>query len=90
MRNPEFWLRGNESSAHEKPHWYVDMLAMNLKEKAVYLCDVTFAKQPRALMQRLNSWHAHWPTINKRLREDTSAPLHAASKICCFCSAGRY
>lgn len=64
-------MRGNETSPHEKPHWYVDVLAINLKERAVYLCEVTYAKQPRALLQRLNSWHTHWQTINKTLREDT-------------------
>ncbi|MCK1439855.1 hypothetical protein [Bradyrhizobium sp. 15] len=70
--NPEFWLRGNETSPHEKPHWYVDVLAVNMREKAVYLCEVTYAKQPRALLQRLNSWHTHWSIINKTLREDSS------------------
>jgi hypothetical protein len=70
--NPEFWLRGNETSPHEKPHWYVDVLAVNMREKAVYLCEVTYAKQPRALLQRLNNWHTHWAIINKTLRKGSS------------------
>lgn len=72
--NPEFWVRGNLESAHNRPHWFVDILTVNMKEKKVYLCEVTYAKQPRALVQRLRSWREHWETIEKTLREDTGVP----------------
>lgn len=70
--NPEFWIRGNLKSSHDKPHWFVDVLAVHMKKKEVYLCEVTYAKQPRALVQRLRSWKTHWEIINQTLREDTS------------------
>jgi hypothetical protein len=69
--NPEFWVRGNLQSPHDKPHWFVDILTVNMRKKEVYLCEVTYAKQPRALIRRLNSWREHWETIDQTVREDT-------------------
>ena len=69
--NPEFWIRGNLEKPHDKPHWFVDVLAVDMKFKAVYLCEVTYAKQPRALIQRLQSWSKHWDIISQTLKEDT-------------------
>jgi hypothetical protein len=69
--NPEFWIRENLESQHDKPHWFVDVLALNMRDKAVYLCEVTYAKQPRALCRRLRSWREHWSLINQTLKEDT-------------------
>jgi hypothetical protein len=68
--NPEFWLRGNPEKPHEKPHWFVDAVALHMKDKVVYLCEVTYAKQPRALIQRLQSWKLNWETIEQTLRAD--------------------
>jgi hypothetical protein len=69
--NPEFWIRGNPTSPHDKPHWFVDVLAVQMKLQQVWLCEVTYAKQPRALIQRLKNWRTHWDTINQTLKEDT-------------------
>jgi hypothetical protein len=69
--NPEFWLRGNPKSAHDRPHWFVDVLAVHMKFKTVFLCEVTFARQPRALIQRLRSWKDNWQIVNDTLKEDT-------------------
>ena len=35
--NPEFWIRGNLESPQDKPHWFVDVLAISMRDKAVYL-----------------------------------------------------
>lgn len=69
--NPEFWVRGNPDRPHDKPHWFVDAVALHMKHKVVYLCEVTYAKQPRALMKRLESWKQNWETIEQTLRADT-------------------
>jgi hypothetical protein len=42
-----------------------------MRDRAVYLCEVTYAKQPRALASRLHSWKQHWDLINQTLKEDT-------------------
>jgi hypothetical protein len=68
--NPEFWIRGNLEHPHEKPHWFVDVLAIDMRERSVYLCEVTYTKQPRALARRLHSWKAHWDLINSTLKKD--------------------
>lgn len=41
-----------------------------MRDSAVYLCEVTYAKQPRALARRLHSWKEHWERINGTLRAD--------------------
>jgi hypothetical protein len=69
--NPEFWIRGNTQNPHDKPHWFVDVLAVSMRDKAVYLCEVTYAKQPRALSKRLESWTEHWDLIDRTLKADT-------------------
>lgn len=69
--NPDFWIRGNLENPHDKPHWFVDVLAVNMRERKVYLCEVTYAKQPRALTKRLHSWQQHWELINQTLKEDS-------------------
>jgi hypothetical protein len=74
--NPEFWLRGtlDKAKQYEKPHWYVDVLAVHMRLKQVFLCEVTYAKKAPALIARLKSWREHWPVILQTLREDTSLP----------------
>lgn len=70
--NPEFWLRGNVDRAKQyaKPHWYVDILAVHLRLKRVFLCEVTYAKKAPSLILRLTAWRDHWETILETLRED--------------------
>jgi hypothetical protein len=74
--NQEFWLRGNldKSKQYEKPHWYVDVLAVHMRLKQVFLCEVTYAKKAPALITRLKAWREHWPVILQTLREDASLP----------------
>jgi hypothetical protein len=74
--NPEFWLRGDldKSKEYAKPHWYVDVLAVHMRTKRIFLCEVTYAKKARDLIERLRSWREHWPVILKTLKEDTSLP----------------
>ena len=74
--NTEFWLRGNldKSRKYEKPHWYVDVLAVHMLTQQVFLCEVTYAKKAPALVARLRSWREHWAVILETLREDASLP----------------
>jgi hypothetical protein len=70
--NPEFCLLNDlsEVEEHRKAHWYVDILALHTKHRCAYLCEVTYAKPPRALIQRLRTWSQHWSTIRKTLLRD--------------------
>jgi hypothetical protein len=55
-------------------HWYCDALAVSFRTRTVYLCEVTFDKNVRALMQRLRGWDAHWAKICASLRKGNSIP----------------
>lgn len=75
--NPEFWLRGSldRSKQHDSPHWFIDVLAVHMRLKRVFLCEVTYAKKAPALIKRLQSWREHWPIILQTLREDACVPV---------------
>jgi hypothetical protein len=70
--NPEFWVRGNLSKPMNSPHWFVDVLAVHMKHRRIYLCEVTYAKKAPALIKRLQSWRTHWATIRQTIVEDTA------------------
>jgi hypothetical protein len=72
--NPEFWLRGNELKPYNKPHWYVDALAIHMKQRCAYLCEVTYAKKAPSLIKRLQSWRENWAIIQKTLIKDAGIP----------------
>ena len=67
--NPEFLLQDElaEDDEDKKKHWFVDLLAINLKKREAFLCEVTYAKQPKALMSRLRNWHQHWQMVRNAL-----------------------
>lgn len=74
--NPEFYLQNDlcPDEAARKVHWYVDVLAIHLRHKCVYLCEVTYAQRPAALLSRLRTWFVHWPTIKQTLARDSNVP----------------
>jgi hypothetical protein len=60
--------RGNPDTSG--PHWFCDAVAINLEQGAVFLCEVTYAKKPAALLDRLRAWNAHWPRVLAALQRD--------------------
>jgi hypothetical protein len=74
--NPEYYLRNDLSPIEKsrKSYWYVDVLAFHMRHKCAYLCEVTYAKEPRALVARLRSWHSEWTTVKATLVRDSSLP----------------
>jgi hypothetical protein len=63
-------LHANESS----PHWYCDVVAVNLRSESVFLCEVSFAGTLAAMLKRLAAWNTHWPDVCDALRRDCSLP----------------
>ncbi len=55
-------------------HWYCDAVAADFRHKTFYLCEVSYAKSPGALLRRLASWNDHWPQIKAALARDSSLP----------------
>ena len=69
--NTECLIQLDEGSVPAKGrHWYCDIVAVNLAEKNVYLCEVTFSKTLQALTNRLQAWNANWPAIKTALVRD--------------------
>jgi hypothetical protein len=56
------------------PHWYCDAVAVGFKEKAVYLCEITYASPPNSLMKRLSAWNKDWPSLCLALVRDCAVP----------------
>jgi hypothetical protein len=51
-------------------HWYCDAIAVNLRDKEVLLCEVTYAKGLTALLKRLRNWSSNWPELRKAIVRD--------------------
>jgi hypothetical protein len=54
--------------------WYCDALAVNFREKTVYLCEITYSNTLHALMQRLRAWAVNWPALRAALGRDCAIP----------------
>ena len=54
--------------------WYCDILAVNLREKVVYMCEISYSKGVSALVKRLTDWDAEWEGVCNALRRDCSIP----------------
>lgn len=69
--NPEFCLQLEPGFTPPKgSFWYCDLLALSLRERTVYLCEVTYSSTASALMKRLTAWKANWPGIKTALVRD--------------------
>ena len=56
-------------------HWYCDAVAVRFREPStVFLCEVTFAKTPVALFNRLRAWREHWPGSGAALARENALP----------------
>ena len=74
--NPEFLLQLDEiqKMPTKGTSWYVDLLAVNFRKQAVYLCEVTYSTTLEALMGRLAGWSTHWPQVLAALHRDAALP----------------
>ena len=56
-------------------HWYCDLVAVRFREpRTVFLCEVTIARTPTALFNRLRAWSEQWPAVRDALARDNSIP----------------
>lgn len=69
--NPEILIQLDLGAAPKQGrHWYCDLMAISLREKAVFLCEVTYSAGVSALMKRLAAWQAHWHDLQSALQRD--------------------
>lgn len=52
------------------PHWYCDAVAINLRDRKIFLCEISFATALSALTKRLEAWHSHWPALKVAMARD--------------------
>lgn len=69
--NAECLLRLDETPNPRKDrHWYCDFLTIDFSDRTVYLCEVTYARNPQALLKRLRAWLQHWQLLKLGIRRD--------------------
>lgn len=51
-------------------HWYCDAVVVDLKEKVVHLCEISYSQTLGALFKRLESWRTHWSELRSALVND--------------------
>jgi len=73
---PECLIKLDEGEPVTGRHWYCDVAAVDLKHDRVLLCEVTYAKQPRALHKRLRAWADNWAGVRDALKRDYGIPTH--------------
>ncbi|MEQ5844428.1 hypothetical protein N0A02_33780 (plasmid) [Paraburkholderia acidicola] len=52
------------------PHWYCDAVAINLRDRQVFLCEISFSSSLSDLGKRLNAWHSNWQALRLALARD--------------------
>ncbi len=74
--NTEFCLQINAADNPDQsgPHWYVDAVATDFRNKSIFLCEISFAVNLDSLIKRLQGWHAHWQAIRNALARDAHLP----------------
>jgi hypothetical protein len=69
--NPEILIQLEPGASPKKGRfWYCDLMAISLRERAVYLCEVTYSSSASALINRLTAWKAHWSELRLALERD--------------------
>jgi hypothetical protein len=51
-------------------HWYCDAVAIDLRESAVFLCEISYSQTLSSLIKRLDAWRNHWDEIRAALVRD--------------------
>ncbi len=55
-------------------HWYCDAVAVSVRDRAAYLCEISYAARLPALLGRLKSWDQHWLALKEALARDCGIP----------------
>jgi hypothetical protein len=72
--NAEFCIQlGDYLNPDRTKHWYCDALTVDFGEKTIWLVEISFADQLRALRKRLMDWENHWDVIPGRVKELSAA-----------------
>jgi hypothetical protein len=72
--NAECCFRLDVRGAREKngPHWFCDAVAIDLRHRAVYLCDIAYKLQ--TLLKKIAAWAQRWDGIMASLQRECKLP----------------
>ena len=56
------------------PHWYCDIVVADHRDRAIFLCEVSFSDSLASLFKCLEDWNAHWPSLKSALCRDSCLP----------------
>jgi hypothetical protein len=83
--NTEFFLvhkqRANDPGPSE---WLADILAVNLRDKCAYLCEISYAAKLAALEKRLNEWSENWPLVKSTVQHQAHVPTDWTIQVLVF------
>ena len=70
--NSEYLLQldPDRNSPPKSRHWYVDVLAIDFRDKKIWLCEVTYSATQAALLKRLLAWQNNWDEVQKAVRRE--------------------
>lgn len=71
---PECLIKLDDGKALPGRHWYCDVAAVDLRTQFVFLCEVTTARSPTALHNRLQAWAENWGGVRDALLRDYGIP----------------
>lgn len=74
--NPECLVQIDDNTIipQKNGHWYIDLLAVNMEERAIYLCEVSYSTTLASLLKKLFAWGANWSAIVEGLHRHSHLP----------------
>ena len=72
--NSELLIQLDADEPKKGRHWYCDAAAVNVREKTLFLCEVTYAKSMSALSKRLLGWDSNWEELCIAIARDCGIP----------------
>ena len=73
--NTEFLIQLDPGDVQVKGRsWYCDAVAVNFRDSAAYLCEITYSSTMHALITRLQDWENHWVEPCAALGRDSGLP----------------
>ncbi len=70
-----FQLDGAVDAEKPKRPCSCDAVAIDLRHRAVYLCDTAFESKLLSLIEKLSAWIRNWDLIKTTLERDCSVPV---------------
>jgi hypothetical protein len=56
------------------PHWYCDVVAVDFRQSAIFLCEISYSVKLQGLLKRLKDWESHWPALCSAVMRDCNLP----------------